>query len=516
MEIDEEEQILYPTMEEPCVAKFRDSRRGKQICIDSSGYQYRVNKEHENVTNWSCVKKPKCKATCATKNDTKMIIRWSGHNHDPDAVELKVQKIEQGILETAAKQPRLSTGHLIQEWQKATLGPAEKAYLPSKRTMNRKICRIKKDAKEHPDCPQSFEDLEDIPIKFQSTFDGRRFILANALTEQGRIIIYSSDHGLRLLKRAEIWTLDGTFGIVPKPFKQLYSVMVEIDGYSYPAAFCLLPNKTSQSYRFVFEKLNSKLETMAPIRLRQAVMDFESPALNEFRAAFGPHVRVTGCIVHFGRSLRRQQGKIGGLLSWQKKERFQVFTNCLKGLAYVPPRHVIEYYQALLGPEMEEVIEELDQDEDIKMEVKDVMKENLNHFLEYFEQTYLGKKGRTGWLKGRFALELWNQHDNVLEGRQTSTNCHEGWHSRMRKAIQTSNTYWSLIDQLIDVEGSTRANREDDLERGHNDQQTGSSRAKKEVRLNNKAKLRQIVSKIDEYEIIDYLKKVAYYKYDDE
>jgi hypothetical protein len=60
----------------------------------------------------------------------------------------------------------------------------------------------------------------------------------------------------------------------------------------------------------------------------------------------------------------------------------------------------------------------------------------------------------------------------------------------MRKAIEASNTYWSLIDQLIDVEGSTRANREEDLERGHNDQQSGRSRTRKEIRLQNKAKLR--------------------------
>jgi hypothetical protein len=250
-------------------------------------------------------------------------------------------------------------------------------------------------------------------------------MLENSMTDQGRIIIYASDYGLKLLKRAEIWTLDRTFGIVLKPFKQLYLIMTEIDGYSYPSAFCLLPNKTSQSYRFVFEKLFSKLDTMGPICLKQAVLDFESPAIKEFRAAFGAHVRVTGCIIHFGRSLRHQQGKIGGLLLWQKKQKFQVFTNCIKALAYVPPRQVSEYYQALLGPEMDEVIKELDQDETLKMEVKDVMKENLNTFLEYFEQTYLGKKARTGWLKGRYALELWSQYDNVLEGRQTSANCHE-------------------------------------------------------------------------------------------
>jgi hypothetical protein len=34
------------------------------------------------------------------------------------------------------------------EWQKKTLGPAEKAYLPSKRTMERKLQRKKKEARD--------------------------------------------------------------------------------------------------------------------------------------------------------------------------------------------------------------------------------------------------------------------------------------------------------------------------------------------------------------------------------
>jgi len=184
-EVDQDEEILFPNIDEPCLAQFRNGRRGNPICIDYSGYQYRINKAHEKVTNWSCMKKPKCKATCVTENATKMIVRWSGHNHDPDAVELKVKMIEQEILETAAKQPRLSTGHLVREWQKATLGPAEKSYLPSKRTMNRKLGKIKKEVKEHPDCPESYDDLEDIPVKFQSTFDGGRFMLENSMTDQG-------------------------------------------------------------------------------------------------------------------------------------------------------------------------------------------------------------------------------------------------------------------------------------------------------------------------------------------
>jgi len=387
------------------------------------------------------------------------------------------------------------------EWQKKTLGPAEKSYLPSKRTMERKLQRVKQEARGHPECPKTFDDLANIPDKFKLTYDEKPFLIANVKTPAGRIIIYGSKEGLKMMSRGEIWTMDGTFSVVPKPFTQLYSFMSEIEGYSYPCIFCLLPDKKGPSYKIVMETLRDKLAEKGPINLKQAVLDFESPALKEFRAAFGPQVRVTGCHVHFSRALRRRQGK-EGLLSWQKKASFKIFCGCIKGLAFVPPRMVAEYYQCLLGPEMDQVIEDLDNDAGFKLEVKDEMKQSLNRFLEYFEQTYLGKQGRAGWLRGKYNLEMWNQYSNVIEGRQMSTNAHEGFHSRLRMSLETSATYWSLIDALTDMEAASRANRLEDIGNGHNDLQTGSSRSQKEKRIEARAELREIVTKIDEFEMV--------------
>ncbi len=508
---EEDDTIEYPTLTEPCKGTFAKGRKGGPVLIDSNSYDYRRNKIHEKVTNWVCSLRPKCKATCVTNNETEFIIRWTPHSHDPDPVKLKVKQVQQEIMETAASHPKLSTSHLVAQWQKKTMDPAERTYLPSKRTMERMLKRKKQETKGHPKCPKSFDDLAQIPEKFRMTYDNKPFLLSNVATADGRIVIYASQAGLKLMARGETWTMDGTFSVVPKPFSQLYTIMTEIDGYSYPCAFCLLPNKKAPSYRIVMETIRDKLAEKGPINLTQVVMDFESPALNEFRSAFGTDIRVTGCVIHFGRSLRRRQGK-EGLLAWQKKTKFQIFTGCLKGLAYVPPRQVPEYYNCLLGPEMDAVIEELDQDPNIKMEVKDDLKQSLNLFLEFFERTYLGKKGRAGWLKGKFALELWNQYNNVLEGKQVSTNLQEGWHSRLRKSLENSATYWTLVDALTETEATMRQNRAEDIGNGPNDEQTGSSRSQKEKRLLAKAALREIVSHKDEYEMVDYLKRVGYYK----
>ena len=114
----DDDEITYPTMMEPCKAKYRVGKKGSPVLIDDNCYQYRRNKMHEKVTNWVCFLRPKCKAMCATDNATDMIVRWTSHCHDPDPVQLKVQEAEAEIMESAAKHPKLRTSHLITEWQK--------------------------------------------------------------------------------------------------------------------------------------------------------------------------------------------------------------------------------------------------------------------------------------------------------------------------------------------------------------------------------------------------------------
>jgi len=154
-----DEEIEYPRLTEKAKAKFRNSQRGCKILIDPLTYQYHVNKKHREVTNWSCILKSRgCPGTCVTDKD-EMIIRTGHHNHDPDPLLVKIKLEEEKILELAKKHPRLSTAHLMAEWKKATMGPAEESYLITEKSMKRKIQRVKQKASRHLNIPQGFSDL---------------------------------------------------------------------------------------------------------------------------------------------------------------------------------------------------------------------------------------------------------------------------------------------------------------------------------------------------------------------
>jgi hypothetical protein len=94
---DEDDTIIYPTLSEPCHGTFTTGKKGSPVLIDPNCYDYRRNRVHENVTNWVCALKPKCKPGCITRNEDNLIIRWTNHSHDPDPIKLKVKQAEKEV-----------------------------------------------------------------------------------------------------------------------------------------------------------------------------------------------------------------------------------------------------------------------------------------------------------------------------------------------------------------------------------------------------------------------------------
>jgi hypothetical protein len=77
------------------------------------------------------------------------------------------------------------------------------------------------------------------------------------------IMVFASDSGIEVLRRAKTISVDGTFSSVPGPFLQLFILMASLPkGGSIPAAFGLLPNKTTRTYIQFFTVLKGLAEDM--------------------------------------------------------------------------------------------------------------------------------------------------------------------------------------------------------------------------------------------------------------
>ena len=499
-----------PTVTQEVPADYTLTKRGQKMLVDPYNYNYCKLKEKNGRTFWTCPRRkskihPFCPGSAVTVGDC--IKSTKRHNHPSDPVEIQSAKAVCKVLEMARENPSLKTSSLINSWSKETMHPAIRSKSTSLKVMERKIQRHKAKVQLHPGIPHSFADLETIPEKYTKTFDNERYLLANLTLETGeRVLIYSSFFGLDMLKRSQVWSQDGTFGLCPSPFFQLYTCMAELDGHSYPALHAFLPNKRSATYKALFTEMKQHLPE---VNLKQLLIDFEASVHKEFRAVFGK-IDVTGCFFHLKKNLWKKLGQVAHLQSLYCSDMdFNVFINSIAGLAFVPPDLVPVYYDDLVSLELPKVMAGIKSNDQFDEEAKDDIQKSIEFYLEYCEKTYIGMKGRTSWIKPRFSISLWNQHENALNLKQRTTNRNEVFHSVMRKAIPSNASFWTCVDALVDYEAKTRVLRNEHRAKFSTSLETSPSNSRERRKSDNDLALKCLIEHREEYKPVEYLQRVA-------
>ena len=498
-------------------SSFIPSRKGNLVLVDP--FQFTYNKEKLSKDGlrayWACTRKrstvdPNCPGKAVTTASGDKILLTKEHNHPADPVKVEVKKKEARIIELTKANPRQTTDLLVWIWIKETIHPSERAKTCKKASFERRIQKVKASFNQRPPSPKTFADLEFIPEKFQKTFDGDQFLLANFTAENNsdRTVIYSSAFGLKLLRTSKSWSGDGTFYVTPEPFFQLYSLLAELDGHSYPAAFFFLPNKKSPTYRAAFAQLRQALEagSQSPVAPDQFVVDFEMPVMKEFKSEFKCK-RIVGCFVHLKRNLWRKLGAVRHLQGFYcKHKEFYIFINSLIALAFVPIGALQDYYKDLLKQDLPSVQNLIDEEGDDPL----MMRESLDQFLTFFEMYYLGSETRTGWSQPRFSPEIWSQYLTVLNGEQMTTNRNENFHLCLKKSIQMISSFWTVVDTLSDVEAKARVNRDEHRSFDDKENKSPESGTSREKRRSFRAEeLKHIIQHRTEYERVEYLNRIA-------
>jgi len=90
--------------------------------------------------------------------------------------------------------------------------------------------------KATPPLPQDI--TFDIPPKFRTTSSDNNFLLYDHLyaNNKKRILIFSSEFLVRKMCSSHVLSMDGTFSVVPKLFKQLY-IIIAINGDTHSGEF---------------------------------------------------------------------------------------------------------------------------------------------------------------------------------------------------------------------------------------------------------------------------------------
>ena len=95
-----------------------------------------------------------------------------------------------------------------------------------------------------------FESFDgEIKLAYTLTVNKEPFLRYDNRSPTSRIIIFISDHGVRMLGQATRWHTDGTFFAAPKPFMQVYLLHAyDLNDNMVPCGYVLLQRKDKATY----------------------------------------------------------------------------------------------------------------------------------------------------------------------------------------------------------------------------------------------------------------------------
>ena len=393
------------------------------MLVDPQNFIYTKVNIKSNRVNWKCLefRRQGCKATARTgtgDDDKTHIYSVAEHNHVSNIAKLDFLMAEKTAIDRArdnvALPPRVILGEVSNQLarQGHTLPKSGNALI---QTLQR--ARVK--AGGHPAVPKNFDDVvEMLPVEHKLTATGDRFLqfAGKVSTDDGpTMLMFMSPFGRELLKNSPHYFADGTFRTCPDPFGQVYIVYGETRQHKVlPACYGLLPNKQTETYNVFWSKLKECLDSDGvPTTPSNLIIDFEKAAMNGFSRSF-KETAVSGCYFHMRKNLHSKLGEKGALVDYNENRNFQKLTGLMYSLAFVPIHEIVPLWGQIVEPEM--------------YKMQDEITEEMDDYLDYFNDTFIGKvlrNGRRG--NPRFQYTLWNKHQDILDGVPITNNKVEAW-----------------------------------------------------------------------------------------
>ncbi len=338
------------------------------------------------------------------------------HCHDSNLAGAKAKQVISKAKEEAQRQ--VATTRNILGTHLEQVPSAVMKELPKKGSLERVIRRARQKANFPLPDPTSL-DFE-VPDEFHD------FVVKDTgRDDPNRIIVLADQEMLGSITR-HTWYCDGTFDKVPQIYFQLYSVHCKIGNAYPPFLYCLLPDKTEETYERMFELVKELAGGTEPMKI---LLDYEKAAHNACARVF-PNSELSGCFFHLRQAVIRKIQELGLKRRYNEDLEFSELVKCLTSLAFVPPEDVETVF--------DDLSEAFPEDE---------LSDSL---LTYFKSTYIqGAVIRRRQRGPLFPVELWTHYNDAIHGREKTTNACEGWHNSLRSLFLASHpSLWTLLRGL--------------------------------------------------------------------
>ena len=246
------------------------SSKKKRMLKDANNFIYHLRDESKVKAHWRCIeyrKTARCPATASVCVKTGTMLSLSNdHNHSNNLAKSKAKQMEASMLDNARKNPSITTRTVLKNLASDlnVEGTFVTSTMSNKTTLARKIRRVRANEMARPALPKTVQDLFSMPDAYTMATDGTKFLATVEYVdkdETSAFLLFISNHGKDVLRSYDVIQCDGSFQTCPKPFEQIYFVFgCAPSGKIIPAAFSLLPNKSTTTYTALFaaiEKLYS-------------------------------------------------------------------------------------------------------------------------------------------------------------------------------------------------------------------------------------------------------------------
>lgn len=459
------------------------SIRGKNKIL-LNGFLYVKQKNlANNVVSFECERRrgsgkglSECKAKVKVNGDDLSVVSYlHEHSHAADGARCEMvqarARIKRKAEETEETSQQILGDELQQLSQQAAVQMVPLRHV--RRTI--RMAKQKKNAVHPIPSDRAFE----IPQEYRSLCSGENFLLHDSgMADPNRFLVFGTNRTVEMLSASAHWFMDGTFKVVPELFFQLYTIHAQTLGTIIPCLYVLLPNKTQETYRRLFEEVKRLTSQANPTSV---TMDFEKAAMNAIQESF-QEVEIHGCFYHLAQNVYRKIQSEGLHERYMNDENVSLSLRMLTALAFVPVNEVAKAFEAL----------------------QEDMSEELQTIYDYFEDSYIGPIRRRRRGKPTFDLEVWNVYSRVTQDLPRTNNAVEGWNRKMQSAVSCKHpNLWKFFN-VLKKEQSLNNVAVDQLLGGH----TSQPQRKKYKDCN--GRITTIVADFCNRDIMDYLKGIAH------
>ena len=448
-----------------------------------NGYLYVFDKHSKrdvSIKFWRCEKKNECKARLHTRND-RVVKELNEHSHGASAALVEVALV-QTLLKKRAIETQEQPSAIVNACSE-NVSQAAQASFPRVESMKQIIRRKRNIMNIAPPNPINARELV-IPDEYKSYVnangESEDFLIADSGTSDDRILIFGRQSWIVFLRDSDVWYCDGTFKLSPLIFKHVNVLMAKRYGSVHPVLYCLLPNKSRNTYQRMFQMIRNATPGVNP---RNISSDFEQAAISAMRDCF-PDVQINGCFFHLSHNIHKQLKQCGLQSAYSNNPEFALKAKMITALSFVPIPSLGAYIDALA----------------------DDLPDGLHPLLDWFEDNYVGRPLRRGNERRPplFPPEMWNQYNRTVTGMDRTNNHAEAAHRKIYAELGVHHpVIWRFISCLKKIQRS-RDTYYEHLVAGH----PARHKLLKYIRADER--ILRIVQQFDERDPLEYLRGLAH------